>query len=119
MNPTAANPPQGAVTFDLAIQELATYRLTAAHALQIGVIPDEILDYVRGAVTPAQRSDIQATLVRSPWAQDRVVALVKAKKDPSSLGARTLKNLSAAFAWFGGRTGDRDQDLAHLLDQVN
>jgi hypothetical protein len=82
----------------------------------MGVIPDEILSYARGN-NPEGFSTI---LGRSPWAVAKVVALTKAQRRPNSLGAKLLASVGRTdpYDWGIKDTGDRDRDLAALLDQV-
>ncbi len=92
-------------------------RSTAYHALQMGVIPDEILSYVRGN----SPDGFESVLGHSAWAMDRVVALTKAQRRPNSLGAKILDSVGHTdpYVWGIKDTGDVDRDLAALLDQVN
>jgi hypothetical protein len=103
--------------FREALVDLADYRLTAIHALQIGVDPDEIIDYARGL----RPLGFENLLVQSPWAMGRVTALVKAARRPASLGNKLLSSRGRTdpYAWGIKETGDRDLDLATLLDQVD
>jgi len=123
-SPAAQPPRRGTATFHTLIEESfrkeTALRKTAGHALLTGVNPEEILDYVRGQVTPANRADVDQMLARSPWALGRVVALVKAKRDPASLGARILASHGAIQprAWGIAGSGDHEADLAELLDRV-
>lgn len=121
MTSPAANPPRPGnfVRFlDEHLREAEVAKTTAAHALRIGVIPEEIIDYVRGQV--ADRRSTESMLARSPWAMSRVVALVKSRRNPHSLGARILASKGAIqpLAWGIRGVGDHDQDVAELLDRV-
>jgi hypothetical protein len=124
LSPAAQPPQQGTAQFHTLLEESAregiALRNTAGHALLVGVNPEEILDYVRGQVSPANRVDVDQMLARSPWALGRVVALVKAKRDPASLGARILASHGQVDprAWGIVGSGDHEADLAMLLDQV-
>ena len=118
----AMNPPQrGTAAFHTlvgdALRHGAAARETAAYALDMGVFPDQIIDYVRGT---SARQEMTTVLATVPWAMARVVALVKAGRDPASLGARILATEGPVdpYAWEIASTGDRDADLANLLDQV-
>jgi hypothetical protein len=98
---------------------LPAYRSTAVHALNLGLRPESLLHYVRGALDERERQDIQHLLAYSPWASARVVALVKAKRDPASLGARILSATHTnPYDWGMKTTGDWDTDLCRLLEQV-
>lgn len=116
MNSPAADPPTP-LEID-AFQDLLTgafrRRESAAAALAMGLFPDQIIGFVRG--DPGPRALIEA----SPWAIDRVVAFIKAKRDPSSLGARLLALHSKIdpHVWGVPDSGDPDLDLAFLLDLV-
>lgn len=92
-------------------------RHLAYHALQCGVIPDEILSYARGT----SPKGFDSVLTAFPWVMGRVVALMKAQRRPQSLGAKLLSSVGRTdpYAWGIGDTGDRDRDLATLLDLVN
>ena len=107
-------------TVEAAAVQLTALRLTASHALRNGVIPQEIVDFARGQLSPGQRQDAQAMLARSPWAMGRVVALVKARRDGASLGARILASTGPVdpVVWGISPTDDKDADLAKLLDVV-
>jgi hypothetical protein len=86
----------------------------------MGVYPDQIIDYVRAEPSGPAREEMMHTLVTVPWAMGRVVALVKARRDPTSLGSRLLESegeISPAD-WGVPITGDRDADLATLLNRV-
>jgi len=117
-SPAAAPQPRGSfqIAIEEALSETRSIRTTAGHALKTGVIPDEIIDYVRGRPS----ADIEHMLARSPWAMGRVVVLVKAKRDPASLGARILASHGQVQPphWGIQGSGDPDADLAYLLDQV-
>ena len=119
MNSPAA-PKPGTPRFDSIIAQsghiLSAQRRTAYHALQSGVNPDEILTYARGL----RPESFETVFARCPWAMARVVALVKAKRRPASLGARLLAGVGRTdpYAWGIRDTGDRDRDLASLLNQV-
>ena len=93
-----------------------TYKQTAEHALDIGVCPTDLVRYVRGVLTARERDEVQSLIARSPWAMDRVVALVKARRDPNNLGSRIL--IGEPFAWDVQRTDDLDTDEASLLNTV-
>ena len=84
------------------------------------MIPSQIVDYVRGTLTGSARVEMTAVLAGAPWALGRVVALVKARRDPASLGARILATTGEVcpYDWGVLRTGDEDADLAELLDRV-
>ncbi|MHC4180279.1 MAG: hypothetical protein ACYSWU_22470 [Planctomycetota bacterium] len=120
MTSPAANPPVPNSTFgpilDQAMRNLAEYRQTAAHALDLGVDPREIIDYARGR----QPAGIVTYLTQCPWVMDRVVALVKAARKPGSLGAKILAGVGPTIPshWGIRDTGNEDADLATLLDQV-
>ena len=101
-----------------AFKQLATVEKTAGHALRNGVSPKEIVDYVNGQVTDYERSATQEMLAREPWAMGRVVALVKARRNPASLGARILVGALIPAAYGIPTTEDPEADLAELLDQV-
>lgn len=120
MNSPAAPKPESPA-FDTIIGHAArlalVQRSTAYHALQMGVIPDEILSYVRGN----SPDGFESVLDHSAWAMDRVVALVKAQRRPNSLGAKLLASVGRTDPYYWGikDTGDVDRDLAVLLDLVN
>jgi len=99
---------------ETAFKQLATAKQTAGHALRNGVNPKEIIRYATGQLTAGQRTAIQEMLAISPWATGRVTALIMAKRDPNSLGARILRGELD----FYGDSADPDADLAKLLDQV-
>ena len=84
MNSPAA--PKPGTTFDSIVAQaqlqLHEQQHTAFHALQMGVNPDEIIDYARG-LSP---SGFETVLTRSPWALRRVTALVRAARVSNSLG---------------------------------
>jgi hypothetical protein len=119
MNSPAAPKPESPA-FDTIIaqaQSLANLqRSTAYHALQMGVIPDEILSYARGN----NPDGFESVLAHSAWAMDRVVALTKAQRRPESLGAKLLASVGHTdpYVWGIKDTGDRDFDLAALLNRV-
>jgi hypothetical protein len=102
---------------DELVREATKLRRTAAHALRCGVNPDELLSYARGN----KPHGFEAFLAQSPWAMGRVVALVKANRRPESLGAKLLRSPDRTdpYAWGIQNTGDREADLATLLDKVD
>lgn len=120
MNSPAA-PKPGTPPFDTIVAQsghvLYEQRRTAFHALQMGVDPEDILSYVRGH----RPDEFDAVLTHSPWALNKVAALVMAQRRPGSLGARILASTGHTdpYVWGIRDTGDRDRDLASLLDQVN
>lgn len=121
----AVNPPQrGTAAFHALVDEAArhgaAHRETAVYALDMGVNPDQIVDYVRGVLSGPAREEMMNLLVSVPWAMGRVVALVKAKREPGSLGARILATEGEVDpAAFGiASTGDRGADMANLLDRA-
>jgi len=121
MTSPAANPPRPGAFHTLvedALLESAAIRNTASHALRNGVNPKEIVDYVNGQVSAIERSAIHEMLAREPWAMGRVVALVKARRNPASLGARILVGALIPAAYGIPTTEDPEADLAELLDQV-
>lgn len=75
-------------TFEATLQHTLTnlvrYRQTYEHALKLGITPRDIVRYARCELPPAQREEVEAQLVRSPWALGRVAALVKAGRDQTS-----------------------------------
>lgn len=119
MNSPAA-PKPGTPRFDTIVAHsqlhLRVQRHTAYHALQMGVNPDEILSYARGQVVIG----FDELLAKSPWAMTKVVALVKSKRQPASLGSKLLASVGRTdpYVWGIRDTGDRERDLAALLDQV-
>lgn len=123
-SPAAPNPTPGTVGFHKLIEaatlELGDFRKTSGHALGIGVLPDQIIDYVRGQLDNGQQREVERLLARSPWALGRVTALVKARRDPGSLGARILATIGEVdpSVWRIPSSGDPDTDLARLLDQI-
>ncbi len=113
--PKPGTPPFGAI-IEQARCTHAEQQRTAFHALQLGVNPDEILSYARGHVVDG----FETVLARSPWAMARVVALTKSRRRPESLGSKLLASTGHTdpYVWGIRDTGDRDHDLAALLDQV-
>lgn len=96
---------------------LMAYKQTAAHALTIGIRPNDLIRFVRGDLEGIARTEVQASLDRSPWALGRVVALVKARRNASSLGSRIVaSDLFDPYAWGILNTGDIDTDGCTLLD---
>jgi len=92
---------------------------TAAYALQTGVNPRDLIHYVQGVCTDPERREVEHLLAQSPWALSRVVALVKAKRNPASLGAQVLKADSTnPYGWGIKQTGDPDMDIALLLESI-
>jgi hypothetical protein len=85
MTPDAPLRPGSQVTFDsffdLAMKANHDYKKTYAHALDLGINPKDIMLYATGALSPGERDRFQGQLLQSPWALDRVVAIVKAKRD--------------------------------------
>ena len=101
---------------DAAVGNVALKK-TAAHALTIGIRPNDLIRFVRGDLEGIARTEVQVSLDRSPWALGRVVALVKARRDASSLGSRVLTSDSFdPYAWGILNTGDIDTDGCTLLD---
>jgi hypothetical protein len=91
-------------------------RKTSTYALEIGIRPDELIRYARG-----ERSEgFQELLLQSPWAMERVVALIRAARDHQHWVHHIL-NAGALnpYDWGVLNTGDRDADLMTLIDQVN
>jgi len=123
-SPAAPKPSLGVTAFhdlvDQALRESVGVRETAAHALLLGVVPDEIVAYVRRTLPHHAREEVTAQAARVPWVMGRIVALVKARRNPSSLGARILEGTGEVnpYAWGIEKTEDRDADVAELLDQV-
>jgi len=109
----------GALLNDAAFN-YAQFITTAAHALQNGVDPNQVVAYVRGEVDAPVRREVEQMLARSPWALNRVVALTKSRRRPGSLGDRLLSTYGELdpYAWGIQRTDDPEADLARLLDQV-
>jgi len=104
---------------DQALTHLNEHRRTARYALDLGIRPQEIIDYVRGHLSPAERRGLTSLLGRSSWAMSRVVALVKSRRNSASLGAKILaSDHIAPSAWGMKETGDEDADLCLLLDRV-
>lgn len=68
---------------DLAMPALVQYKKTFSHALDLGIRAKDIVLYACGALRPNDRERLQIQLLQSPWAVARVVALVKAKRDPT------------------------------------
>ena len=102
-----------------AFRDLPALRSTADYALKLGVVPESLLRYVRGGLEEYERQDVEHMLAQSPWAMGRVVALVKAKRDPASLGAKILSATHTdPYAWGMKNTGDLDLDMALLLEMV-
>lgn len=125
MTGPAANPPRtGTIAFhtliDDALRHAAAVRETPAHSLAMGVFPDQIIDYVRGELSLDAREEMTTALATVPWAMGRVVALVKARRSPTSLGAMILATTGkiCPYDWGVPNTGDEDADLAALLDRV-
>lgn len=121
----AANPPRpGVAAFhalvDEALRHAGAARETSDYALRLGVDPQQIIGYVRAELSVSAREEMMHTLSTVPWAMGRVVALVKARRDPTSLGSRLLATegeISPAD-WDVPITGDRDADLVTLLNRV-
>lgn len=104
-------------------QALTTWteaRNTAHYAISTGVNPHDLIDYVRGTLSEGERADVQAMLATSPWAMGRVVALVKAKRRPESLGTKIMltEGKIDPAAWGIPSSGDHEVDLAKLLDTL-
>jgi uncharacterized protein YciW len=124
MSSPATPPRSGAAAFTTLLDETvlmhARVKGTASHALAIALYPDQIIDYVRGVLTPSARANVMASLAHSAWGMSRVVALVKSRRDPASLGARLLVGEGSVdpYAWGIQDTGDPETDLATLLDKV-
>ena len=111
-----SNAPQAFVKlFEDAAQELAIQRATIDYALRTGVCPETLLDYVRGA--PGRRAEARTMVVNSEWALKTVAGLVKAKRRPNSFASKLLaSDNSDPYHWGMKSSGDRDMDLAYLLE---
>ena len=85
-SPAAPKPSLGVTAFhdlvDQALRESVGVRETAAHALLLGVVPDEIVAYVRRTLPHHAREEVTAQAARVPWVMGRIVALVKARRNP-------------------------------------
>jgi len=121
MNSPQSPRPRTGATFESFLNEtlvsLPDARNTPEFAVRVAhVNPFLLLDYVRGS---ANLADAHAMIAQSDWAAGRVVALVKSRRDPRSLGARILRSTNTdPYAWGIENTGDEVMDLALLLDQV-
>jgi len=93
------------------------YKRTASHALSIGVRPKDLVRYVRGNLEDHERAEVHGLIALSPWALGRVVALVKARRDETSLRYRcaTIPILNH-YARPPGGWIDEDLEGAKLLD---
>ena len=116
-------PARTGITFEAVYRDAfaghAAFKKTAEHALAIGIRPTDLLRYVRRELEGYEHAEMHCSLVRSPWATDRVVALVKAARTPGSLGERLLSSTHTdPYVWGMKNTGDSDLDMAHLLEQV-
>ena len=104
---------------DQALMSANQYRQTYHYALDIGIRPEELINYVRGRIGVHERRGFEHNLSRSPWALQRVVALVKAMRTPGSLGAQILAACNTdPYAWGIKRMGDVDTDLCLLLERI-
>ena len=119
-SPAAPKPRSTPAAFEQLLRESFRVRDTPRHALLMGVNPEEIVRYVRGGLSPAERNELTTLLVRSDWAMNRVTALVKAARNPNSLGAQILRSDHIdPYAWGIKMTEDREYDLTVLLDRVD
>jgi len=105
---------------DSAIQSRTALQNTAGFALSTGVDPQTLIDYARGRASPAVKSEAEMMVMSSPWAMSRVLALVRAARDPSSLGAGILRTVGNTnpYEWGMTRTEDPQMDLALLLERI-
>ena len=61
---------------DSAIRDYAAAKNTVEFALSVGVVPQTLIDYARGRASPAVKSEAEMMVMDSPWAMQRVLALV-------------------------------------------
>ena len=92
--------------FRAALRAHHDYKLTAHHALDLGLRPVEIVCYVQGDLSDLERTEFQGLLAQSPWAMSRVAALVKARRN------RIREKDSVQWANMS------DMDAAAALDRV-
>jgi hypothetical protein len=125
MRPPAPMPPKSprvgfAELIDQAIQARPAHQNTAEHALSVGVDPQMLVDYARGDRTPAVKSAGKVMVLDSPWAMRRVVALIRASRNPDTLAAGILRTSGRTnpYEWGISRTEDPDMDFARLLEQI-
>ena len=104
---------------DESIRVCREQRHAAEHALNSGVDPESLIRYASGALSVSEREDVESLLSHSSWAMGRVIALVRSRRNPASLGAKILAATHPnPYAWGMRETGDRDMDWACLLEQV-
>jgi len=114
MSPAPASPkrPFSAV-IENAAPSYAAYKNSPEYALDLGIAPDEIISIARG------EGCISGLCAQSPWVLGRIAALVRAARTPNSLGSQILASTHTdPYAWGIKSTGDRDRDLALLLNLV-
>ena len=100
------------------LTEIAAYTRSYHHALDIGVRPKELVSYVKGTLSAEERQKFQGLLARSPWAMNRVVALVKARRHEDWLGYRVhtiqiLNHYAREHHWV-----DEELEGCKLLDAL-
>ena len=74
-------------TFERVVETALTshvqYKQTHLHAFDVGIRAPELLRYAFGKLDENERREFTELLARSPWAMQRVVAIVKAKRTNS------------------------------------
>ena len=117
-DPPPATGPDFAARLNVAAVGYSIFKQTQFHALGIGVRPADLVRYVAGNLVVGEQGEIEALLVQAPWAMERVVALVKARRDPTSLGAQILAGEFNPYAYGVQRTEDPEMDAATLLNLI-
>lgn len=114
----AANP-DGPTAFAHLIDAAARAPQTPDQALRSGVDVYGVIRYAAGVVSVDERTVIEAQLARSPWAMDRVVALVKGARTLGSI-ATTILDTARSGDWSGllASGPDPEHHLALLLNTL-
>lgn len=93
--PASASPPTGNPQafeglVDRALDGRAATLASSGHALDLGLDARTLVRYAACDVSQHERHEIEHIVLRNDWARDRVIALVKGARDPSSPAAHLL-----------------------------